>query len=159
MGEIYMSIDRWGENAKGNYVALGDGGVIGTVYRTQDGRWSAVWNGGAGGQPQRLKGEHWSAEEVQEIIEQTEREGMDPDEWYPPDAEWQQATKGGYYRRLLGSVVSVKQAKSGSWYATMNGALIGQRGQPMWFADEHEAMRAVDQSEHRRGGWEWISRQ
>jgi hypothetical protein len=159
MGEIYMSIDRWIENAKGNHVALGDGRVIGTVYQTKEGRWGGVWSGEADGQPQRLKGEYWSAEEVQEIIQQTDRDGMDPDQWYPPDGEWQQAKNGGYYRRLLGSIVSVKQARSGSWYATMNGALIGQGGLPTWFADERAARAAVNQSENRGGGWEWIKRQ
>jgi hypothetical protein len=118
MGEITMSIDRWICNAKGNFVAVAGGAVIGTVYQTEDGRWSAVWNGGAEGQAQRLKGKYRSPEVVQEIIEQTERDGMDPDEWYPPDAEWQQTKKAGYYRRLFGSVVSVKQAKSGSGLPT-----------------------------------------
>jgi hypothetical protein len=41
----------------------------------------------------------------------------------------------------------------------MDGALIGQGGQPTWFADDHAAMRAVDQSEHQGGGWVWIERQ
>jgi hypothetical protein len=157
MGEIYMSIDRWIENAKGNHVALADGRVIGTVYQTKEGRWSGVWSGEVDGQRQRLQGEYWSVEEVQEIIEQTDRDGMDPDQWCPPDGEWQ--PRKGALQGLYGSIVSVKQAKSGAWYAAMSGAMLGQRGQPMWFADEHEAMRAVDQSEHRRGGWEWISRQ
>jgi hypothetical protein len=55
--------------------------------------------------------------------------------------------------------VSVKRAKSGSWYAATDGALVGQRGQPIWFADEHAARTAVDQLEHRCGGWEWIELQ
>jgi hypothetical protein len=154
-----MSIDRWVENSKGNHVALGNGGVIGTVYQTPDGGWSGIWSGGADGPPQRLKGEYCSVEEVQQIIEQTERDGMDPAEWHQPDGEWRQAKKGGYYRRLFGSVVSVKQARSGSWYATMDGTFIGQRGQPTWFADEHASRAAVDQSERRCGAWEWIRRQ
>jgi hypothetical protein len=154
-----MSIDRWVENAKGNLVALGNGSVIGTVYRTHGGRWSGVWTGGTEGQPLRLKGEYWSPKAVQEVIERTERDGMDPDRWYPPDHKWQSAKKGGYYRRLFGSTVSVKQAKSGSWYATTNGGLLGRRGQPVWFIDGREAMAAVDQSEDRRGSWEWIRQQ
>jgi hypothetical protein len=154
-----MSIDRWVENAKGNYVAFGDGGVIGTVYRKQNGHWSAIWNGETDGMPQRLKGEYSSAEEVQEIIEQTDRDGVYPDRWYPPDCEWQPRKGGGSYRKLHGSIVSVRQARSGSWYAAMQGALLGQCGKPTWFTDQHEAMTAVDQSQHRRGGWEWIRQQ
>jgi hypothetical protein len=98
-----MSIDRWVENAKGNHVALGNGGIIGTAYPTRHGGWSAVWAGGARGHSQRLKGEHWSLEEVQEIIEQTERDGMDADRWYPPDREWQHSKKGGYQPDLMRS--------------------------------------------------------
>jgi hypothetical protein len=137
-----MSIERWVENAKGNHVALRNSGIISTAYPTRHGGWSAVWAGGARGHSQRLKGEHWSLEEVQEIIEQTERDGMDPGRRYPPDREWQHSNKGGYHRRLFGSIVSVKQAKSGSWYAARNGGLLGQRGQPTWFADEREAKAA-----------------
>jgi hypothetical protein len=151
-----MSIEKWICNAKGNFVALGGGAVIGTVYQKDDGSWGGVWSGGAGEVPQRLRGEYWSAEEVQEIIEQTERDGMDHDQWYPPDGEWQEAKKGGFYRRLRGSIVSVKQAKSGSWYASSDGALLGKNGAPYWFLDEQEAMTAVDRSENRCDGWEWI---
>jgi hypothetical protein len=154
-----MSIEKWICNAKGNFVALGGGVVIGTVYQKDDGSWGGVWSGGAGEPSRRLKGEYWSAEEVQEIIDQTERDGMDPDLWYPSNGEWQQAKKGGYYRRLFGSIVSVKRAKLGSWYATMENALIGQRGQPTWFADDQAAKAAVDQLANRCGSWEWIERQ
>jgi hypothetical protein len=136
----------------------GHGAVIATVYATDDGCSGAVLNDTGDG-PRRLKGKHRSAEDVQEIVEQVERDGIDPDQWYPPDGEWQPRKGGGHYRKLYGSIVSVKQAKSGAWYAAMSGAMLGQRGQLMWFADEHEAMRAVDQSEHRVGGWEWIGRQ
>jgi hypothetical protein len=153
-----MSIEKWVENAKGNLVAVGDDRVIGTVYRTDDGCWSAVWNKAAD-RPLRLKGKRRSAEEVQDTIERAESVGIDPDKWYPPDSEWQPRKEGGHYRKLSGAIVSVKQARSGSWYATMSGALLGQGGEPTWFANEHEAMAAVDQSERRRGDRAWIRKQ
>ena len=150
-----MSIEKWVRNAKGKLVAVTSGRIIGTVYQTDDGCWSAVWNN-ATDRPLRLKGKRRSAEEVQDIIERAEAAGITPDNWYPPDNEWQSRKKGGHYRKLSGSTVSVKQAKSGSWYAAIKGGSLGQGGQPAWFTDEREAMAAVDQLRHRRGGWEWI---
>jgi hypothetical protein len=154
-----MNIERWVKNIKGNRVALRHGVPIATVYQTDDEDWSAIWNDTADG-PRRLKGKHGSAEEVQEIVEQTERDGIDPEQWYPPDSEWQPRKGGGCYRKLFGSIVSVKQAKSRAWYAAMSGGLLGQGGQPTWFATEDEAVKAVDQLEYGRScDWEWIRRQ
>ena len=153
-----MSIEKWVKNANGNYVALGHNGVIATVYETDDGCWSAVLNDVTGG-PRRLKGKRGSAEDVQAIVEQTELHGLDADQWYPPDGEWQSRKEGGFYRKLSSTIVSVKQAKSGSWFAAMRGALLGHGGQPTWFATEHEAMKAVDQLEHGDNGLKWIRRQ
>ena len=147
-----------GENANGNYVALDLNGVIATVYETDDGYWSAVLNDATSG-PRRLKGKRGSAEDVQRIVEHTELHGMDVDQWYPPDCEWQPRKEGGCYRKLSSSIVSVKQAKSGSWFAAMRGAQLGHGGHPTWFATEHEAVKAVEQLEHGGNGLKWIRRQ
>jgi hypothetical protein len=129
------------------------------VYQTNDEYWSAIWNDTADG-TRRLKGKYGSPEQVQEIVEQTERDGFDPEQWYPPDGEWQPRKGGGSYRNLFGPIVSLKQAKSGAWYVAWRGALLGQGGEPTWFATEDTAAKAVDQLEYGRScDWEWIKRQ
>jgi hypothetical protein len=43
-----------------------------------------------------------------------------------------------------GATISVKQAKSGSWYAVGMDGLLGQGGRPIWFNTSDEARKAVD---------------
>jgi hypothetical protein len=66
-------------------------------------------------------------------------------------------------RRILskhhGSTISVKQSRSGSWYAARaGGALLGQGGRPTWFATAAEARNAVDELAFGSGVWGWVAR-
>src|SRR5437762_7957641 len=117
------TIERWIENTNGNWVGIDGGGVRATVYTNKDGTWSAVWNG-APGETRRLNGKFSRAEEAQEALELADREGPGSQKWRPRDDEWIERKKGdGFYRKVNGVIVSVKLAKSNSWYATKEGAL------------------------------------
>jgi hypothetical protein len=148
--------DEWIENNNGNWVWVGLDGIRATVYTTGDGMWGAIWNG-PDGKPRRLKEKFGCAEDAQSAIETADREGSRSQKWWPPDDEWIKSKKGGYYRKVKGMVVSVKQAGSKSWYAVrMGGALLGQDGRPMWFTTAEEARRAVNDSAAGRGTRSWI---
>jgi len=151
--------DGWIENNKGNWVLRGDGVVYATVYATNSG-WGAIWNGGGDGVARRLKAKFEDAGEAIDALESAAMEGDASAKWYPPDEGWKERKKGGYYRKVHGAVVSVKQAKSGSWYAVhMDGGLLGQSGRPMWFHAPDEVCKAVDELDDGSDVWHWITRQ
>jgi hypothetical protein len=77
--------------------------------------------------------------------------------WWPPDEQWQQARKGGYYRKHNGQVISVKQAKTGSWFATNGSASLGRYGRTTWFPTAEEARAAVDAFTNGFGESQWVS--
>ena len=106
--------------------------------------WGAIWNGAPDGRPRRLKGKFDYVDDARSALELAAAEGKYSEKWYPPDGEWQTSKAGGYYRRLDGTVVSVKKAKSGAWYATLAGAVLGQQGRPTWFQAPEDAQRAVE---------------
>jgi hypothetical protein len=135
---------EWKENAKGNWVLIEDG-VTATVYSTENG-WGAVWNGAADAKPRRLKMKSQSAEETMCIVESAIAEGERSPRWEALECGWKKTKKGdGYYRKHRGVTVSVKQAKSGSWYAVnMLGARLGQANCTTWFRTAERAREAVD---------------
>jgi hypothetical protein len=83
-------------------------------------------------------------------------EGKNSLKWLPPEEEWLPTKKGGCYRKHKGVVISVKQAKSGSWYATNGSASLGRYGRTTWFETDAQARAAVDA--FARGGdeWHWV---
>ena len=157
MGGDVMT-EKWIENGNGNWVWVGPDGVSATVYATHNG-WGGVWNGPADGRPRRLNAKGEDAEEGMSLIEEAVSQGDASLMWSPPDEEWKERKKGGYYRKVNGAVVSVKQARSGSWYAVHDGDLLGQSGSPMWFITAKEACTAVDDLDAGSGLWHWIARQ
>ncbi len=151
--------EKWIENSKGNWVWVSSDRLRATVYGTHDGMWGAIWNGAVDGRPRRLKAKFECAEDARETVEIAALEGAASPKWYPPDDEWLKSKKGGYYRRVNGEIVSVKQAKSKSWYAvSMGGALLGVNDRPVWFRTADEAAKAVTELAAGMGDWHWITR-
>lgn len=147
-------------NSNGNHVWVLGGGVRATIYQTRDGRWGGIWNGAADGKARRLKGTFDDAEDAVLAIELADQQGEHSARWHTPDDQWKKRKAGGYYKKVKGTIVSVKQAKSGSWYAaTMNGAFLGQDGDPTWFNTAEEAVRAVEARLAGSVDYAWISRQ
>jgi hypothetical protein len=148
----------WKETENSNWVLLDDG-VVATVYKTGD-EWGAVWNGAPDGKPRRLKAKLPSSDETISAAEAAIAESERSLRWWPPECDWRQNKKGnGFYRKHNGMTISVKQAKSGSWYTMRDGALLGQGGRPTWFATAAEARNAADCFANGIGAWTWVRHQ
>jgi hypothetical protein len=148
--------EGWKANSNGNFVWLGFGRLRATVYVRDDGTWGGIWNDASDGRPRRLKGTFDTPEEAQSAIESGDLEGDESDCWCPADDEWQERKKGGFYRKVNGVTVSVKQAKSKSWYAVrMGGARLGENGYIKWFSTAEEACNAVDALTRGHGAYCW----
>ncbi len=148
---------EWKETGNGNWVLLGDDGVEATVYQATD-RWGAIWNGAPDGKPRHLKAKYPSAEEAIAATEAAIAEGSSSMKWWPPEDQWLPAKKGGYYRKHNGVVISVKQARTGSWFVTNGTASLGRYGRTTWFATDAEARNAFDAFAGGSGEWQWIRR-
>jgi hypothetical protein len=154
-----MSDCDWRETGNGNWVLPAIEGIEATVYAASESKWGVVWNGARDGQPRRLKQKFDSAEDACHAAEAAMHEGEQSLRWWPTDDQWQKAKKGGAYRKLNGLVVSVKQAKSKSWYAVNSvGGLLGQGGRASWFGTEDEARAAVNAMASGSSHWSWVPR-
>src|SRR6266702_1148775 len=115
MNEHYCG--EWKENGNGNWVLIDDyGDLVSTVYARND-SWRAIWNGARDGKARRLKATFDTAEDACRAAETAIAEGKGSTKWWPPDDEWLPTKTGGYYRKRGGSIVSVKESKTKSWYA------------------------------------------
>lgn len=150
--------DGWVENNNGNWVWIYGGEVIATVFTYSDESWGAVWSGSGDGEPRFLKARCNSAEEAQSLLEDAIEEGDGSSLWWPANNQWTESKKGSYYRKVDGATISVKQAKSGSWYAAGIDGVLGQGGRPMWFKTAEEACKAVDLFAVGSGGMQLIAR-
>jgi hypothetical protein len=154
-----MSNDGWIANRNGNWVWIDSGELLATVYATDNDVWGAIWNGAADGSPRRLKERFDCAGDAMEALEIAVDEGEGSPKWRQPDDQWIERKGGGYYRKMDDVPVSVKEAKSKSWYAVrMGGELLGQHGRASWFATAEEACNAVDALDRGSGSWCWITR-
>lgn len=148
----------WFENSNGNHVWWIDGAARATVYSTDNDMWAAIWNGASDGRARRLKQRFDDADDAMAAVEEADAEGEDSPLWLPPaSAGWIKNKKGeGFHRRVDGTVFSVKQAKSGSWFAASVDGLIGQNGTAKWFRKVEDARRAVDEFADGDGGWRLV---
>jgi hypothetical protein len=136
--------DGWRETDNGNYVLIEGGDLVATVFSKDGESWGAVWNGAADGKPRFLKARCDSAEEAQALLEDA-IEGGDEARWWPIDNQWTLSKKGDPYRRVEGAgAITVKRAKSGSFFACGADGLLRQGGKPMWFPTAAAARAAVD---------------
>jgi hypothetical protein len=125
---------EWNENSNGNYVYVIDTDDIMTVFKNRDGDWVGVYR------DRFTKGSFDTAEEAMKVMDSV-LEGDTSMLRAPPIRGWIKNKAGsGFHRRTRGGVVSVKQSKSGSWYAIINGSLLGDE----WFKSPEAAKTAVD---------------
>jgi hypothetical protein len=151
--------DGWFENSKGNWVWWIDGGARATVYNASNDMWAAVWNGAADGRSRRLKRRFEDAGDAIEAVEEADQEGDDSPLWFQPDGGWWTKNKKGegFHCKVDGTTFSVKQAKSGSWYAVTVDGMLGQNGAIRWHRTVEEARQAVDEFLVGKGGWHLIN--
>ena len=122
---------NWSENDKGNFVYVDDG-VVTTVFKGSDGDWYGIRDG-------KITDEGFDdAESAMESIDKDEAEfcvmvG-------PRDTGWLPAKKGGFYRQNSSGIATVKQARSGKWYVTVNGRMI----EGHWLNTKEEAFNLAD---------------
>ena len=119
----------WVENHKGNFVYVDDG-VVTTVFKGSDGDWYGIRDG-------KITDEGF-AESAMRSIDKDEAEfcvmvGS-------RDTGWLTAKKGGFYRQSAGGIATVKQARSGKWYITVNGRMI----EGSWLNTKEEAFNLAD---------------
>jgi hypothetical protein len=149
--------EDWRENSNGNWLLIEDGKLEATVYAAGS-EWGSVWNA-SDGRARRLKAKHQTAEEAMTATEAAIAAGPSSIFWWPPDDQWQTTKKGdGFYRKHSGQLISVKQAKTGSWFATNGTASLGRYGRTTWFPTAAEARAAVDALARGEGEWHWVSR-
>lgn len=86
-----------------------------------------------------------------------DQEGEDSPLWFSPEGGWIKNKKGeGFHRKVDGTTFSVKQAKSGSWYAVTINGMLGQDGKIRWHRTVEDARQAVDEFLAGEGGWDLI---
>jgi hypothetical protein len=131
----------WRENDKGNFVYVVDTDDIMVVFQRPDGEWAGVY------QDRFTKGTFDTSEEAMEAMEPILN--GDKSMLKPPNPGWVANKKGsGFHIRTGGGIASVKLARSGSWFATVNGEIIN--GQ--WFASASAAMEAASRYLQRPAG-------
>lgn len=145
----------WKEASTGNWVLVGDDGIEATVYQAGS-DWGAARNGAPDGKVRRLKAKHKSPEETMAAAEAAIAAGAGSRLWWPPDDQWLPTKKGGYHRKHKGATISVKRAKSGSWFVTNGSATLGRYGRTTWFSTDAEARSAADAYAGGFGEWQWV---
>jgi hypothetical protein len=148
--------EGWVENSNGNWLLIDGREHEATVHKT-DFEWRTVWNGAPDGKARRLKAKHPTAEEQMTATEAAIAEGANSIKWWPPDDQWKQSKSGGYYRAQNGQLISVKKARTGSWFATNGSASLVRYGRKAWFPTAEEARAAIDAFARREGDWHWVS--
>jgi hypothetical protein len=124
-------MSEWRENHNGNFVFVDDG-VVTTVFKGSDGDWYGIRDG-------LITEEGFDdAESAMEAIDEDE---VDFCEMVGPrDTGWRPAKKGGFYRQNGAGIATVKQARSGKWYVTVNARMV--EGQ--WLNTKAEAIKLAD---------------
>jgi hypothetical protein len=123
----------WHETNSGNYVTEDDEYITITVFTDKNGAWRGI-------RDEYITEEGYeSAEAAIKAIEQRKAEFV---KFRPSQSttDWRSAKKGGYYRYKSGEILTTKQAKSGKWFVTRNGAMVLNK----WFPSFEEASRYAD---------------
>lgn len=129
----------WYENSNGNYVYSISKGDVMTVFKNKDGEWSGIYDG------KFLRGSYEDPEEAKDLMEKWIIDGDSNLEAPKRYLGWRPSKKGGFYKNAGGGLVTVKQAKTGKWYITIDGDFV----QGVWLntADEAKA-KANEYVEH-----------
>ena len=124
-------MSEWRENHNGNFVYVDDG-VVTTVFQGSDGEWYGIRDG-------KITDEGFAdAESAREAIDAEEVEFCEM--VGSRDTGWLTAKKGGFYRQSAGGIATVKQARSGKWYVTVNGRMV----EGHWLNTKDEAIKLAD---------------
>ena len=127
--EIKMS--EWNENHKGNYVYVEDD-VVTTVFKTSDGEWLGIRD------EMITEKSYKTADDAMEAID-FDRVNFSV-KMMPNETGWRKAKKGGFYRQCSAGIATVKQAKSGKWYVTIDGNIVKGK----WLNTKEEAVKLAD---------------
>lgn len=128
-------MSEWRENKNGNYIYVLDSGEVMTVY-LRDGLWFGVYD-------ECLSEEGFcDPERAMALMERAVLRGQrDLLVRRKPVLPWWQETKsGGYQCVRRDCILTVKQAKSGSWYLIVDQTVLDDR----WFDSAEQAKRQGD---------------
>ena len=125
----------WYENNNGNFVYSISKGDVMTVYKKKDGNWGGIYDG------RHLRGSYDNPEEAQRRMEKWIIDGDDSLEAPKQKLGWKKTQAGGFYKNSNSRITSVKQAKSGKWFISLNGELL----QGVWLNTSEEAMQKADE--------------
>ena len=129
----------WNQNGNGNYVYVIDKDDLMTVFKRKDGEWGGVYDG------KFLRGSFDRPEEAQALMEKWVIDGDKSLAATTPKLGWRPAKKGGFYKTAGGGLATVKQAKTGMWYISIDGGLV----KGVWLSSAEDAMqRANEYVEH-----------
>ena len=124
-------MSNWYENDKRNFVYVDDG-VVTTVFPGIDGEWIGIRDGlitDRGFKTADAAIEAIDSEKVKFSVKTR-----------PSDTGWLPAKKGGFYRQNASGIATVKQARSGKWYVTVNGRMV----EGHWLNTKEEAVKLAD---------------
>ena len=125
----------WIQNSNGNYVYVIDKDDVMTVFKRKDGEWSGVYDG------KFLRGSFNRAEEAQVLMEKWVIDGDKSLAAPTPKLGWRPAQKGGFYKNADGGLATVKQAKTGKWYISIDGGLV----KGVWLSSAEDAMQKANE--------------
>ena len=123
---------EWHQTPKGNYTSF-DFGSPYTVFRNEDGEWQVV-------HADEFSHAQFDTAETAKAAVEDHLRGDYPLAFKSRTSGWRAAKKGGYYRVTRRGIATVKQTKTGSWFAIVAGELI----EGMWFPNREEAQAYVD---------------
>jgi len=122
--------DEWKESQNGNFYRTLDSGLIVTVCLCKDGLWRGICDN------KITSGFFESAERAMKGIDRG-------DITFIPmrahDTGWKTAKKGGFYRQVHGTIYTIKQATSGSWFVMDGDTLVENH----WFPTADAAKKHV----------------
>lgn len=123
---------NWIQNSNGNYVYVFSEGDLMTVYE-QNGLWKGIYDGNL------LIGSYDTPEGAQDAMERYITGATNL--VMPLNSSGRSKKDGNYYQKNKNGVYKAKQAKSGKWYITLNGAIL----ENLWLDSEEEAINKIRQ--------------
>jgi hypothetical protein len=122
--------EEWKESQNGNFYRTLDSGLIVTVYLCKDGLWRGISDN-------KITSEFFkSAEKAMKGID---RDDINFIPMRARDTGWKTAKKGGFYRQVHGTIYTIKQATSGSWFVMVGDVFVKDQ----WFSSVDAAKEYV----------------
>jgi len=122
----------WTENSNGNFVTEDDHFKT-TVFLDKRGQWRGI------------RDEHITDsgyETAEEAMAAIDSEQVDFIKFRPrvDTTDWKPAKRGGFYRLRNDRIITVKQARTGTWYVSVDGRLV----EGYWLKSSEAAIRCAD---------------